>query len=335
MEGESSLGMEETLQTGQTACDQLFTNPVSEAMQELEKVVVEIAPTDIPILIVGESGSGKEALAYQIHQLSSRSNAPFAKLVCTTVTPEVAEKILSFDAKLEVVESLLNAGTIFLDEISDLDLSVQSRLLHVLPDGGAVMAGRSLQARIISSTTRSPQQEIIQGRFREDLYYRLNGVCLRLPPLRQRREDIPLLVEFFMAKYAAILNRPKPSLTARTIARLAGYRWPGNIRQLEYAIKKVVALGDGDHALRDLDGNGFGIGLEDGELQNLSLKQTARAASRQAEREMILKALERTHWNRKKAARELRISYKALLYKLKQIGMDGSLCPTDFNGERQ
>ena len=332
MEAKGPVDMEEVLRAGGPLCDKLFVNPVSAAMRELERIIPEIASTDIPVLIVGESGSGKEAIAHQIHQLSIRSNAPFAKLVCATVTPQVAEKILCFDDTLEVVESLLNAGTIFLDEISDLDLEVQPRLLHILPDGETVMAGHGLRARIISSTAQSLQEEIRQGHFRKELYYRLNGVCLRLPPLRQRREDIPLLVEFFLVKYAALLNRPKPSLTTQTLERLARYHWPGNIRQLEYAIKTVVALGDGDQALRDLDENGFGF--EDGEPQRLSLKQTARAASRQAEREMILKALERTRWNRKKAARELRISYKALLYKLKQIGSDGSVCQSDCHGER-
>ena len=141
-------------------------------------------------------------------------------------------------------------------------------------------------------------------------------------------------MEFFLAKYAALLKRPVPSLTARTMAALVRYHWPGNIRQLEYAVKKVVALGDGEQAVRDLDGYGVGTGFEDGELQRLSLKQAARAASRQAEREMILKALERTRWNRKRAARELRISYKALLYKLKQIGFDGSARLSDGQGDR-
>lgn len=332
MEAKGPISMEEALQAGGLQCDKLFVNPVSTAMRELEKIIAEIAPIDIPVLIVGESGSGKEAIAHQIHQLSSRSNTPFAKLVCATVTPQVAERIRSFDDTLDVVESLLNAGTIFLDEIGDLDLEVQPRLLRILPDGETVMAGHGLRARIISSTAQSLQEEIRQGHFRKELYYRLNGVCLRLPPLRRRQEDIPLLVEFFLVKYAALLNRPKPSLTTRTMEKLAGYQWPGNIRQLEYAIKTVVALGNGDQALQDLDENGFGF--EDGEPQKLSLKQTARAASRRAEREMILKALERTRWNRKRAARELRISYKALLYKLKQIGLDGAICKSDCHGER-
>jgi two-component system, NtrC family, response regulator AtoC len=334
MEVERPGGMEETLQHRQSSSNQIFAAPVSAAMRELERVIVEIAPTDIPVLVIGESGSGKEAIARQIHKLSSRSDAPFAKLVCATVTCQLAEKILCFDGKLQVVESLLNAGTIFLDEVTDLDLTVQPKLLHVLPDGGPVMAGHCLRARIVSSTARNPQEEIRQGRFREELYYRLNGVCLRLPALRHRCEDIPLLVEFFLLKYASLLKRPKPFLNARTMAKLVRYHWPGNVRQLEYAVKKLVALGDAEQAVQDLDGSGSDIGSRDGEVQRLSLKQAARAASRQAEREMILKALERTRWNRKRAARELRISYKALLYKLRQIGFDSSLQSSDGQGER-
>jgi DNA-binding NtrC family response regulator len=248
------------------------------------------------------------------------------------VTPQNSEKLFCFDDSSELVESLLNAGTIFLDEISYLDPDVQSRLLHILPDGGPAIADHGLQARIISSTAQSLQEEIRQGHFRKDLYYRLNGVCLRVPPLRGRREDIPLLVEFLLIKYAAVLNRPKPSLTTQALEKLVRYHWPGNVRQLEYAMKAVVALGDGDQALQELDENEFGF--EEGEPQELSLKQTARAASRRAEREMILKALERTRWNRRKAARQLRISYRALLYKLKQIGSDGVLCQSDYHGER-
>ena len=331
-EAKGPAKMEDALQAGRSLWDKFFPNPVSAAMRELEKIIVEIAPTDLPILIVGESGSGKEAIARQIHELSFRSSAPFAKLVCATVTPQNSEKLFCFDDSSELVESLLNAGTIFLDEISYLDPDVQSRLLHILPDGGPAIADHGLQARIISSTAQSLQEEIRQGHFRKDLYYRLNGVCLRVPPLRGRREDIPLLVEFLLIKYAAVLNRPKPSLTTQALEKLVRYHWPGNVRQLEYAMKAVVALGDGDQALQELDENEFGF--EEGEPQELSLKQTARAASRRAEREMILKALERTRWNRRKAARQLRISYRALLYKLKQIGSDGVLCQSDYHGER-
>ena len=162
------------------------------------------------------------------------------------------------------------------------------------------------------------------GRFRSELYYRINGVCLRLPPLRDRKEDIPLLVESFLTKYAAEFGRPRPSLSPRALRMLLDYSWPGNIRELENAVKKIVALGAENLALPDLVAEPAEIRTEVNETRSYSLKAAARAASREAEREMILEALARTRWNRKRAAQELQISYKSLLYKLKQIGLPDS-----------
>ena len=156
------------------------------------------------------------------------------------------------------------------------------------------------------------------GRFREELYFRLNGVCLRLPPLRHRREDIPLLAEFFLARYAALFGRPQPVLSAQELRVLQEYDWPGNIRELENAMKKAVVLGG--EVFQIVEAAAAPEPAPAAETPTLSLKDAARAASRRAERDLILKALARTRWNRKRAAMELRISYKALLYKLKQIG---------------
>jgi two-component system response regulator AtoC len=155
------------------------------------------------------------------------------------------------------------------------------------------------------------------GRFREELYFRLNGVCLRLPPLRHRREDIAALAEFFLAKYAGLFQRPQPALSAQGLRALQEHSWPGNIRELENSMKKTVILGE--NVFQSAEASVVPASPV-GKTNGISLKEAARAASRQAEREMILKALARTRWNRKRAAVELRISYKALLYKLKQIG---------------
>src|SRR5574337_1224431 len=149
---------------------------------------------------VGESGSGKEVVALRIHRLSPRRDAPFSKLVCTTLGPEGWEQPLG--GIPTGLQALADAGTIFLDEICDLDPACQPKLLHVLPDGDAVSNHHCLRARVISSTGRNLEEEIRAGRFREELYYRLNGVCLRLPPLRHRREDIPPLIDFFLMKYS-------------------------------------------------------------------------------------------------------------------------------------
>jgi two-component system response regulator AtoC len=179
------------------------------------------------------------------------------------------------------------------------------------------------------------------GRFREELYYRINGVHLRLPPLRDRKEDIPALLEFFFRKYASLFERPEPKVGRSTMGLLLRYSWPGNIRELENVARKIVALGDEHLATHDLMAE-YGTKAPDplpdaskipdngsAHVPSGSLKDAARAASRLAERAMILSQLERTHWNRKRAARELQISYKALLYKLKQLGLDGSEQPEE------
>jgi two-component system response regulator AtoC len=290
-----------------------FVAGVSPAMRALERVIADIAPTDIPVLLLGESGTGKEIVAMQIHRLSQHRNEPFVKMSCVALTPE------SFNGRLHYPDPANGAvsGSLFLDEISQLDAACQPKLLHVLPDGEEPGAA----PRVISSTSRNLDEEMRAGRFREELYYRVNGVCLRLPPLRHRKEDVPILTDFFLNKYSVLFNRPEPALSQPTLRALAEHSWPGNVRELENVIKKIVALGDERMAVADLGLHGVAPG-NGGE--GVSLKQAARAASRQAERQLILKVLTRTRWNRKRAAQELQISYKALLYKLKQIGLDDS-----------
>ena len=294
-------------------------------MQTLENVVAEIAPTNIPVLLVGESGAGKEMFARRIHQLSTNGDEPLVKIACAAMNPGnfVGELGLNkSDVSAEEAKTLNR--TVFFDEISELDLSCQRSLLYALPDGEARPRRGSLGARVISTTNRNLDDEMRAGRFRSELYYRINGVCLRLPPLRDRKEDIPLLVESFLTKYAAEFGRPRPSLSPRALRMLLDYSWPGNIRELENAVKKIVALGAENLALPDLVAEPAEIRTEVNETRSYSLKAAARAASREAEREMILEALARTRWNRKRAAQELQISYKSLLYKLKQIGLPDS-----------
>ena len=212
----------------------------------------------------------------------------------------------------------------FLDEIGELDLASQSKLLHGLPDDDTPMGDLSLTVRFISATSWNLDEEIQAGRFRKELYYRLNGASLRLPALRDRREDIASLAEFFLAKHSTLLGRVPPILSAQIIRTLQQYPWPGNIRELENVVKKVIVLGDEGVALADLGSKPKETASSEGGSEELSLKQAARTASRQAERELILKVLERTRWNRKRAAHQLQISYKALLYKLKQMGLDST-----------
>jgi two-component system, NtrC family, response regulator AtoC len=297
-----------------------FVGGISPAMQTLESVIGEIASTNIPVLLVGESGTGKEMFANLVHRLSVHGEESLKRISCAAMNPA------TFSAELELnANGKGEAGTIFFDEISELDSLCQRNLLCALPDGDVGTRRGLLTARVVSTTSRNLDEEMRAGRFRSELYYRINGVCLRLPPLRERKEDIPLLAEFFLTKHAMRLGRTRPSVSPQALQVFLDYPWPGNIRELENVVKEIVALGDEQLAIA-----GLGAGTpatrktEAVPVHGHSLKVAARAASREAERELILKALARTRWNRKRAAQELQISYKSLLYKLKQIGFDDS-----------
>jgi two-component system, NtrC family, response regulator AtoC len=287
-------------------------------MLTLESVVGDIARTNIPVLVVGESGSGKQMFAQRIHLLSLRAEQEMAKVACASL------KLEEFSAELERQEGRA-VGTVLFDEIGELDSACQRHLLHSLPDGDEHPRPKTLTARVISTTSRSLDDEMCAGRFRSELFYRINGVCLRLPPLRERKKDIPSLAEFFMVKHAMLFGRPRRTLSSRTLQIFLDYNWPGNIRQLENVVKNIVALGDEDLSVAELvpslPEKRLAASNPCSDSRSDSLKAAARAASREAERELILRALERTHWNRKRAARELQISYKSLLYKLKRIGL--------------
>jgi two-component system, NtrC family, response regulator AtoC len=297
-----------------------FVGGTSPAMLTLEAVASEIAHTNIPVLLVGECGTGKQMFAYRIHQLSDRSG-PLMKVSCAGLRAESFASEIGLDGNRES-DYQRGAGTAFFDEISELDAACQRNLLYALPDGETKPQHGILRARLISTTSRSLDEEMKAGRFRRELYYRINGVCLHLPALRERKEDIPQLSDYFLAKHCNELGRVHSRLSARTLETFMDYSWPGNIRELENVVKKIVALNDEGLALSDLMRtlNATTVsGIADG--QTPSLKVASKAASREAERELILKALGRTRWNRKRAAQELQISYKSLLYKLKQIGM--------------
>jgi two-component system response regulator AtoC len=309
-------------------------------MRALERTIADIASTDIPVLLVGESGTGKEVAALEIHRLSRHRSEPFVKCGCSGLTGD------SLSARLQLAENEsaaeeASSGSLFLDGINHLEAAAQGRLLQLLPDSSGTPPQGCHSMRVISSTTRNLEEEMKSGRFLEELFYRINGVHLRLPPLRDRKEDIPALLEFFFKKYASLFERPEPNLGESTMSLLLRHAWPGNIRELENVARKIVALGDEHLATHDLtveNGTKAHDPLPDAlkipengaaHIPTGSLKEAARAASRVAERAMILNQLERTHWNRKRAARELQISYKALLYKLKQLGLDGSDRPEE------
>ena len=300
--------------------DQSFVSSVSSAVRAIEDAIAEIASTNIPVLLVGESGTGKQIFAHRIHQLSHRREQPLIKVACASMTGE------SFASELGLKPNGHAAthsdGTIFFDEIGELDAPCQRALLCALPDGDATSHSGLLTARVISTTNRNLDDEVRAGRFRSELYYRINGVSLRLPPLRERKEDIPKFVEFFTAKHSARLGRPRPVLNARLMSEFMSHPWPGNIRELENVVIRMVALGDDQFVVSHVPAEIATPAPAIIGSPTHSLKDAARAASREAERELIVKTLARTHWNRKRAAQELQISYKALLYKLKQISLD-------------
>lgn len=287
-------------------------------MQAVESAIQSLAATDIPVLIAGETGTGKEVAALAIHSRSGRRDARFLRLRCASLKPE------DFDHLTSPGEGeRTRRDTFFLDEIADLDASSQARLLESFcPQEGSETF--QWAGRVISTSCRNMEEMMQGGRFRRDLYYRLSGVCLWLPPLRKRKEDVEPLARFFLDKYARLYGCSTPKISVAMAARLNRHSWPGNVRELENMMKRTVALGSEPLASGEFGDWPVDAAGEPGGIQSLSLKQAARAASRQAERELILRVLSKTRWNRKKAAEELQISYKALLYKLKQIGFEES-----------
>jgi two-component system response regulator AtoC len=311
--------------SGNTATSELdYVAGVSPEIQSIQKLIAEIAPTDIPVLLEGESGAGKEIAALQIHAMSQYRELPFIKMSCAAFMPETFRTELINLKNGSGEKSVNRICTVFFDGINELDANCQRYLLQSFPEGNTLPVDQSLAGRIISCTTRDLESEVHEGRFRSELYYRLNGVCLRLPPLRRRKEDIPLLVEHFLIRYAKLFRRAPMTLSDTTMRSLTEHSWPGNIRELENVVKKIVALDSEELAISDLRVRPMEYRVAETKSSSCSLKATARAASQQAERELILQTLERTHWNRKRAAEALQISYKALLYKLKQIQVPGS-----------
>ena len=285
---------------------------LGEAINSVRVAALEIAPTDIPILILGESGTGKEIFARLLHRLSLSSEAEFKKLSCSVLDPA---ELLHYFQDPPTNSQAHPLRTLFLDSIDELDPACQRILLTMLPDGQAK------SVRVISSSCRDVQEAVQLGHFRKELFFRINGFCLRLPSLRERKEDIGAFVEFFRRKYSQELGRPAPELDQDALDILSAYDWPGNIRELENLVKKIVVFGNAQAAVEAIRTSKPIPASTRGFFAGASLKAAAKAACRSAERALILQALERTRWNRKRAARELQISYKSLLYKIKQIGV--------------
>ena len=281
-----------------------FVEPVSPGMRAVEAVIRELAHSFVPVLVIGEPGTGKQTTARIIHHNSSQEQ--FLVIDCHGLGPESLRP-----------DRFPAGATLYLDETGDLGPECQKELFDLLSRQGTNGSTRK-GLRVICGSSRDLETEVRGGHFREDLYYRLSGVCLRMPPLRQRKEDIPHLMSFFLSRYSESFGRPVPTLSPATQKLFFDYSWPGNLTELEAAARAIVAVGDESVAMGGLRAILTRSDKPNGE--KTSLKEAARAASREAERELILKVLTRTRWNRRRAAQELQISYKALLYKLKQIG---------------
>jgi two-component system response regulator AtoC len=298
-----------------------FVASNSGAMQALNVIIANVARTDIPILLVGESGTGKEVYARFIHSLAGFDEASLTKISCTTA--EASKLVVTIRAALQPSSRSNGTRTLFLDSIDELDLACQRALLPLLPDGDPKGISGKAAVRLISSTTKDLEKEIAAGHFRRELYFRLSGVCLRLPALRERKEDISALLAYFLARHSKEFERKPPLIDERAMEIFTSYHWPGNIRELGNLARKIAALNNVEGVLSDLR-SAEQMQSPAKNVPFSSLKLASRAASRRAERELILKALEHTRWNRKRAAQQLQISYKSLLYKIKQIGAQNS-----------
>jgi two-component system response regulator AtoC len=318
-------------------------------MKEVRDIIEQVADTDITVLVRGESGTGKELVARALHRLSGRVDRPFVKVNCAALPSELLEsELFGFEKgaftgaqrrKLGKFE-YANHGTIFLDEISEMHPALQAKLLQVLQDGEfSRLGGESdvrVDTRIIAATNRDLESAVGDGSFREDLFYRLNVVTVQLPPLRERRDAIPLLVEHFLNMYNRQYGRDLKQLTPHTVEVFNAYHWPGNVRELENMVKRMVVLSTEQTVLEEIShrmnaaasGNGTpasldleALGVDLSEGKGVDLKAIAKRAAQVAEKRVIERVLDQTRWNRKEAAERLQISYKALLYKMKENGL--------------
>src|SRR5580658_9930519 len=317
--------------------DTIYFGP-SEAMRQVRQRVDRAAILNVPILILGESGTGKEVLARYIHNRSPWSSGPFVKVNCPAIPGTLLESELFGFAKGAFTGAhatkpgrmeLANGGTLFLDEIAELDGSLQAKFLHVLQDGIFTRIGdheeKQLDARIICATNRLLHQEIASGGFRADLFYRINVITITLPSLRDRRDDIPYLVAYLREQFNRRFQRDAAPVSREALQLLQQREWPGNIRELENCMARYVILGSEEafHSDRDpsAEKKPLHISYEMNEEGNIPLKSIAQQVTRRMEHDVILKVLQANHWNRRRTAEVLKISYRALLYKVRQAGL--------------
>jgi two-component system, NtrC family, response regulator AtoC len=337
-------------------------------MLEIREMISKVAATDVTVLIRGESGVGKEIVARLLFDHSRRRHKPFVKVNCAAIPHDLLESELfgyEVGAFTGAVRSkpgkfeLADHGTLFLDEIAEMHPMLQAKLLHVLQDGRFSRLGAkrdvSVDVRVVCATNKLLEERVREGLFREDLLYRINVVSIFLPPLRERRDEIAVLTDYLLRKYAQQYGRAPQPLSPEAIQRMMEYDWPGNIRELENLCKRFVIVGSETQILRELTSHsGVSIGLGNNGnpprmeapkaaespgagSSGLSLLEVGRRAAWQAERHAIQETLEATRWNRREASRRLQISYKALLNKIKQMqleGTGGEVVESEAGGEK-
>src|SRR5213593_1215805 len=310
----------------------------SPKMLEAHQILREAARVDVTVVVTGETGTGKELVAHAIHHFSGRRAGPFIKVNCAAMPRDLLESELfgyergAFTGahKLKIGKfEAAHRGTIFLDEIGDLHPALQAKLLHVLQDGEFSRIGGkstlSVDVRVLAATNQDLERAVAEGRFRDDLYYRLNVIHVYVPPLRERVAEIPLLANYFVERYSKLYRRGGFTIPQPVMERLTRHPFPGNVRELENLVKRMIVLDDPHLTRIPLPEASVGNGrftTSAAPAPEPSLKEIGRRASQAAEREAISRMLDQTGWNRVRAARALRISYRALLYKIKQAGLD-------------
>ena len=306
-----------------------------EKMQEISRLIQKVAPSDSTVLLLGESGTGKELFARAIHSLSNRNQGPYVAINCAAIPRELLENELfgsergaytgSVARKMGKFE-IAQGGTIFLDEVGDLDIALQAKLLRVLQDKTFERLGGtktiSVDVRLIAASNADLKKAIEKSQFREDLFYRLSVFPITIPPLRERREDIPQLADYFVKKYCAEMKKPKKNVSKEAMALLDKYHWPGNVRELENTIERAIILCEGKSILPEHLAIRIPTPNEIRLREGAGLKEVGQYAQAEAERVLIVRVLNQVRGNKRKAAQALKIDYTTLFEKIKKYSID-------------
>lgn len=320
-----------------------------EPMATVVRMTQMVGPTDVTVLLLGETGVGKEMVARFLHRCSTRTGGPFVKINCAAMPLDLLESELfgyeqgaftGAERRKPGKFEQAHQGTMFLDEIGEMPLSLQAKLLHVLQDGSFSRLGGldevQVDVRVMAATNRDLVALVARGAFREDLFYRLSVINIKVPPLRERRAEIPILVRLFLDQWAARDGRPRPLLSPAAMRQLVAAPWAGNVRELENTVRRIVLLGEeaalesapgeGAAGVAAIPGDGEGApgpaaGEDDAEGEGPSLAQVADRARRAAERQAIEIVLQKVRWRRREAARALKVSYRTLIRKMQDYDL--------------